>query len=475
MTRVPIEFRQRISELSRKYARTLAQIEIDVARRGSIDPQSLVGRGREFAIEAQARVYIIDPILRELGWTVDEAEEIVVEDGVDALAGDPNQNRRFLDYHGRDSEGFSLALIEAKRPSFGLPTPEEGPISRHLATALNNIFKNEPPGISPHWGDWLISLKDYVRRVKAQHGNAPKIAAITNGDWFVVFQDVEASFLDGNCKTEAISVFRDHDDLAQQYELFYSLLSYSYLSENVPPQTPGSIGDFVDAGDRVTCTRALEVCYHSHGQRQPIVSVRAAAWVRTKAGAWILFRREEDFDVLDNKNDRLTVILTDLADKSDRLLEELSANNPVDVVEISEFRRLSSNDQFLGMRWKIRDSAIAFQRTERGEEGEFHVVATGTAPIHLIEQSGFERCRYHDTGTCARDGHATQPILAASVNPRALFPSGSDYHCAHAIIHRRREAVCFVGAIEKYLCCQKCSLKTICWGEALAGFPCRAD
>ena len=125
MTLAEVEiFRRRVRDLRQKYRHDLEQIERDFARRHGVSFQDVRGRGPEIALEAHARIYVIDPLLKELGWNVSNAATLVIEDTVEPIADAAEGNRRFLDYHGRDNtEDRSLVILEAKRPNAALPDP----------------------------------------------------------------------------------------------------------------------------------------------------------------------------------------------------------------------------------------------------------------------------------------------------------------------------------------------------------------
>ena len=118
MNRAEVEtFRRRARDLLDRYEHALQEIEKDEARRLGVAPEETAGRGREVALEAQTRLYVLDPLLQELGWEVQAAAAIVVEDNVEPARDDVDAHRRRLDYHGRDNDrARSLLAIEVKRP-----------------------------------------------------------------------------------------------------------------------------------------------------------------------------------------------------------------------------------------------------------------------------------------------------------------------------------------------------------------------
>jgi hypothetical protein len=292
-----VTFRRKILEIREEYEQCLEQIEQDLARRKGVSCENVKGSGRDVALEAHARAYLIDPILRELGWDVSSSHTIVIEDPVEPVAGSDKGNRRFLDYHGRDNaKGRSLLVVESKRPNAKLPHLDKGDVPTYIAQALKGIHTANPKAtkLPGEWQKWIETLIDYVRRTKDQFGHTPARALIANGGWFVVFRDVEDTLLSGEPATQEILVFKNWDELDTRLESFYSLLNYRALSGHIPPQHPSALGEFIPEGEEALCAHVVDISYVRHGEKQPAVSIRVAASVRTTKGASILFRKSYD-------------------------------------------------------------------------------------------------------------------------------------------------------------------------------------
>jgi len=116
----------------------------------------------------------------------------------------------------------------------------------------------------------------------------------------------------------------------------------------------------------------------------------------------------------------------------------------------------------------------ALLRSYRARADEFLLV-TGEAAHFLLQEPTVAPCAGHDWVTCKALGQSKGPgpILARSVEPKSFFMSGEDHHCAHRLMHDRREERCLVMAFEGFLCCRACALQGACWSEAeLGGLPC---
>src|SRR5262249_54498797 len=107
----------------------------------------------------------------------------------------------------------------------------------------------------------------------------------------------------------------------------------------------------------------------------------------------------------------------------------------------------------------------------------YRFVTAGEA-ILISDDETFDKCRYHDWGTCRSNGHAVgaAPIVEQSIDPRCFFPSGTPYHCAHTAIQARREREPWFLLLpfKNRLCCRRCTYLRRCWPD-LGGMPCRED
>lgn len=319
MSRVDIEnFRRHVRQLLDNYKEQhLPQIEKDYAFKHSLPLDQVRGKGRSLALEAHVRAYLLNPLLQKLGWDVSSTRTMVMEDPVDPDdTGASRGNRRFLDYHGREiadeQSGRSFLIVEAKRPSVKLPSPDgndAADLSHCIAEALSRMHKG-PEGkadIPASWQEILETLKDYIRRTREAFGQAPARAAITNGEWFVIFTAVEKTLLSSTPSHSNISVFRDLEEVAKQAEEFFPLLAYTALSNHIPPQHPSALADFVARGEEVQCVLGTEVSYNRHGANQPLISVQVTAWVQTSKQSWIRFCKDypEPFLILHHDSEDL--------------------------------------------------------------------------------------------------------------------------------------------------------------------------
>jgi len=477
MTLAEVEtFKRRVRDLRQKYKHDLEQIERDFARRHGVSFQDVRGRGPEIALEAHARVYVIDPLLKELGWNVSNAATLVIEDTVEPIADAAEGNRRFLDYHGRDNtEDRSLVILEAKRPNAALPDPDKWDVPLFIAQALRDIHTAnlKGPKLPGKWQEWLTTLIDYVKRSKDQFGHVPVRVTITNGEWFVVFNDVEATLLSKNPSPGNILVFNNLEDVEAQAEKFYDLLNYPSLSGHIPPQHPSALPDFISTDEEALCAQVVDVSYVRHGARQPAISIRVAAWVRTTKGSWVLFRKSypEEFILLSHDPEDLQRRSEQLAQRADALIRELKTNHGIRYVSAAEFERLAVTAERREGISKVDDSPL-ISKIDR----DTYRLTIGDQFLFFLNNTEYDGCPFHQWGDCHKQGDAVGAtiIAAPSSDPPAFFPSGSFYHCAHKSVHNARNGGrCVLLCFEEYLCCRRCAFFQRCWPQGGQDLPCR--
>lgn len=476
MNRLEIEtFRRRVRDLQEQYEHALREIERDEARRRGVLAEAVAGEGRSVALEAQTRTCILDPLLDELGWEIRTAASMVVEDAVEPPNTGPDAYRRRLDYHGRDhNQGRSLLVVEAKRPSFALPQTKAvtaGPLMAESLRAMNG--SGTASALLPSaWCDALGRMCDYVRRLEATYGAAPARCVITNGEWFLIFKDVTATLLASDPVANEIAVFGDLSEIAARAEQFLDLLSYQSLSGHVPAQHPAALCEFIPEGQEAVCARVIDVSHVRHGERQPLISVRVGIWVRTPRGAWILFQKEyaKEFLVLSDDRDELAKCREALTKRATSVLEELRAVRPVRFASMQEF------EGSVHGRHRVGEASERASALVRELAPNRYRVVTVDQVLYLTEDGSYDKCPGHEWGTCLSQGNAVgqAPITAPSSDPRCFFPSGSPYHCSHAVAQARRNKVCVLLPFEERLCCKRCAFLHKCWPDQQA-MPCETN
>lgn len=468
-------FKRRVRDLSDRYDAVLIQIERDEALRQGVAADAIAGQGRQLALEAQVRQYLLDPLLEALGWELRVPDAILVEDTVAPEEGSDSHRRR-LDYHGRISEApRSLLAVEVKRPSIQLPKSKDKVVNEWIAWALGVIHSGEAAVIQrlpAAWRDVLTSAVDYVKRINAAYGDVPSTFVITNGEWFVVITDLSNVLFSVDPVGGSIFVFDGLADITARVEQFVALVGYRALSGYIPPQHPAALPDFVAAGQDAVCTRVVDVSYTRYGDRQPLISISVGAWVRTPKGAWILFQKTypKQFLLLSDDHEELATRRSELDIRANDLLGELRRRRNVVFAPVNEFDRVNDPTRPVG---KETGTAPGL-RCELGRD--LYRIVTLDQPLYFSDVTTHDGCPFHSWGSCSNEGNAvgTAPVTAPTSEPRSFFASGSPYHCAHVGIQTQRNKVCVLLPFEEHLCCRRCVFLSRCWPDT-SKMPCREN
>jgi hypothetical protein len=437
------------------------------------------------------RRFVIDLLLAALGWDVHALNRQIVEE-----ARTHGQKTLFLDYLGVTLEArIPLMIFEAKawaKPlinASALGRDQQG--SRNTASlrdlivaGLQHCKSRAPDGESPvtaEWTEWLGALLKYVKAIHAESGHIVSRVAISSGQWLVVFSDPEAIFLkEGNIPDAAIRVFVGPEIIEKSDEIF-DLIARWVVTEDVPAYIrPSQLPSFTTSAEIIRAYRALWVTREAQGphfQVHPQVILNVALVVERRDGILLT--------VLDDQLEHLA-LPCDYARLSEHLRGVAALSNLlVDLVqkEIGVELIPASIQLFPGFRpagfrshGTIRASpatrSLVKSWTQRADE---FLLVLGADTHYLRAAPDVHDCVFHDWGEC-RVQHQSQgsgPVLARSVSPAAFFFSGEGHHCAHRIVHDRREGRCQIQPFEQFLCCRACVLQSYCWpGDELQRLPC---
>jgi hypothetical protein len=421
MNREEIEtFKRAVGSLKERYDNVLVELQIDYARQNDVPSENV--NGRDIALEAHVRAYLIDPILHAVGWETELTTTMVIEDGVAPVEEDTERHRRRLDYHGRENRtGRSLLVVESKRASVKLPQSDDGDLAKVFAAALKSDKATPKVPFSAEWSEILSSASDYSRRVVESYGQAPTRFAITNGEWFTIFKDVNSTLLADTPEPMEILVFKNLDEVIVGADQFCDLLGYHNLSGYIPPQHPGALAEYIPVGQKAVCARVVDIHYGRHGNRQPILSMRIGIWVRTPKGVWILFQKqyEKDFLLLSDHGPTLRTSLSELNARARELLKDLRAHRRIRFADQSEFEEAPPPQS--GSILATRSTALL----EKLEHDRYRLV-TSDKVHHLVNDSSYNQCPSHDWGTCRSQGNAAgqNAVAAQSCEPPCFFVSG---------------------------------------------------
>ncbi|WP_146122331.1 hypothetical protein [Burkholderia multivorans] len=146
-----------------------------VAAFGSHDGQSL--------LERTTRRFLIDPVLKALGWDPDDRGQVAEEARSRSASGE----RFYFDYLGKTISQLPALIVEAKHFDAEPVRERQGPLasgreaSRLISEALFQIRQGGRSRLLAVWEEWLRSLRDYVLSLDAATRDSLRRVAMTAG------------------------------------------------------------------------------------------------------------------------------------------------------------------------------------------------------------------------------------------------------------------------------------------------------
>lgn len=442
-------------------------------------------------VEHVTRRHFIDPFLSALGWDLDQLNAAVAEE-----ARTRGETTLHLDYLGINQETrVPLMIVEAKAwaTAFVAPSARERsgegreasqPISL-ICAAVEHCKaggQSEASPVTAEWARYLAKLHQYVRTVHDESGHVVTRVAMLSGRWLVTFKDPKAIFLAaGRVNPLLISVYRE-DEFVACSEAIYDELAQRVISTALPQVVrPSLLGAYIKAADVKRAYRALWVSRNatgSHWRPRPSIEFEAALVLERNDGA-LLTVIDESLNACPMPHDYsdLTGHIAAISTEADELLDNVgkelgSTLAPADVVRFPGFASVIQRGNQEDIIPPSHGRPDLLRLAQRARE---FLLVTGEAKHFLLEEPAVDGCAGHDWSLCQVQAQhqGAAPIFARSVEPKAFFVSQESHHCAHRIVHDRRNSRCRIDAFEEFLCCRACVLQTYCWSpQELAALPC---
>ena len=253
-------------QLTAAFDRTaLVPAWLDEKRRTGPQTERLLWQERADELEAHIRLFVVDKVLKALGWAIEPATDelggLVQNLSVEVpLRPRQERHRKRLDYFGFDAvDRRPLLVVETKGPSLEIDCagchvhPSEHPwVPRILAACREQTnARRRSTNMPPQWTEAVCQLADYVRRIAGQ-GAPPQRAVLTNGSWFVVFTRPEQTFVvpleperppGGG---SAIQVFEDPGAVLANLRTFRNLLDYRTATAGVAAISVAQARGYID-------------------------------------------------------------------------------------------------------------------------------------------------------------------------------------------------------------------------------------
>jgi hypothetical protein len=432
-------------------------------------------------------------MLSALRWTIvpsapAEIENMIPEAQVDPITG----SRRFMDYLGYEhTVDEPLLVVEAKRPT-EFPMPPNG--SMETASALMSSWLERPEIALASWNTWLPSLENYVQSVAHRTGRFPVRAAITDGDWLVVFEHPEDAFGEGGTHNpDFIYVFANSEQITERYNLVFKLLDQREVSRRAREIPPGAVRGAVNPDRIVGLLHGLRVRYatsETFGHLVPTISVMATIVLRSDTGSWFKVAREvvdiEAIRVIPYRQEGLAEHIEAVRVDAARLLQRVQHCLGRQLQPTSLLDHYA-DDAFEGMHG-IEELP--------GRKDDFWIV-TGQATHFLLSAPEEPVCPFHEFGRAREQQcQALQvPLINPSTEvPRAFFTNGRAHHCCHEDVSgakqvlieddntrrcgtrsgRNKDVFCEIAPVDEFLCCRLCAFQQVCSSSDILVLPCVA-
>lgn len=450
-------------------------------------------------LERRTRRFLVDGILRALGWDADDAAAVREEARSSSAAGDP----LYFDYLGFASDARAPVLIvEAKGADIEAPRPRSGATLSSLETAklLANeiaIVKGSTSSsrITAAWRSYLVDLRTYVQSLDAAgRSTTLRRVVITTGKWLVAFNDPIKTFVaDGFPDPNSIHFFSSMEDIQAEVEQIYLLLHRRCLVDDIPLTT--SVADALRwmRSDHVDgYLRGVLVATTNSGARKrsyPTRSLYPALAIETGGRVFVVV--DYDTPAVEEKMDidDIGYLIQAIQVKGTALESRMrsvigAAATPKSLVTFAGLTT-SPADTLMRERVTVEAGSSAARAGvdtqlkrlvdvtgEAGANSEF-VIVTGAAWFYKFNEPLGPECAYHLWRT-AKDGGVTSELAPMSYTPESFTQDAQIRHCAHGDHRAVRDRRCQLDGIETHLCCRACVFEQVCWGSDRSPLPCPA-
>lgn len=418
-------------------------------------------------LEHTTRIYLLDEIVKALGWNLSLGGDILEE----ARIKDDTTN--YVDYLGIDPDkGIPLMIIEAKawnRPFIrGKTGNSPSSPDELLFKAIEHIKaegkENESPVIKD-WHDWLVQVRGYVCDLYNNFNHSVAKLVLTSGKWLVIFRKPLETF-GGRAPLEKSDwVILQLDDFVRRSDEIFAEIARKNLVESIPARIwESQVRAFFCIEDLQGVYNTVLVKYEKSGHCDVEIFPRILLYP-----AVTLVRRDRKSTTVINKE----YLILPFSDNPRELLSHFD-----EFAKISQRLLDKISDE---LRRELKPSGLASYPFDNFVQMCDFGVGSGSVITgeltHFLLKAPPLKCKYHCWKNCRNDGVEINQnsIERRSIEPRSYFKSGEIYHCANLNMHNKRKSRCKIGPIDEYLCCKACVLFQICWpDEKEWNLPCGA-
>ncbi|MCS0495310.1 hypothetical protein NVS89_09385 [Ancylobacter sp. MQZ15Z-1] len=436
-----------------------------------------VGARYSSPLEATTRKFVIDEVMDGLLWDLSRMTREVVEEArvrgettlfLDYLGVNPDTRRPWLIV---EAKAWAKPMIAWSANGLSSKTVSKNP-AEMVAAAINHLKAGKEAKDSPvilEWAQWLEKLRDYVRDLKAESGIAVTRAAITSGRWLVIIKDPQVTLLDDRVAGALEVLVYEGQSLVQSSDAIFDLLSRISLLGDTPEfATPSQAASLITAADVARVFRGVWLARQTTGSQfrpRPLINLYPIIVLDLTTGEKLVVHDESEF-ALPAKGDAVPKSTAELEAASNALLAQINA-------VFGAIFTASPLNEFGGFPNRPGDPALSPIRPLSKYANEYMAV-TGESAHYLRSAPTIGSCAAHGWGALVPSGvQVGSMVLRSSVDPASYFADGDAFHCAHRVVHERRDRQCFIAPFEKYLCCRACIYQDRCWSPAqLGALPC---
>jgi hypothetical protein len=436
-----------------------------------------VGARHSAHLEATTRKFVINEFMDGLLWDLSRMTREVVEEArvhgettlfLDYLGVNPDTRRPWLIV---EAKAWAKPMIAWSANGLSNRTVSKNP-TEMVAAAINHLKDGKEAKDSPvilEWAQWLEKLRDYVRDLKAESGIAVARAAITSGRWLVIIKDPQATLLDDRVAGALELLVYEGQSLIQSSDTIFEHLSRISLLGDTPEfATPSQAAGLVTVDDVARVFRGVWLVRRTAGSQhrpRPLIHLYPIMVLDLTTGEKLVVNDEPEF-ALPAKGDAVPNSTAELEAASDALLEQINAVLGASFVA-------SPLNEFGGFPDRPGDPALSPIQPLSRYPNEY-IAVTGENAHFLRSAPSIASCAAHGWGALVSSGvQFGSMVLRSSVEPASYFADGDAFHCAHRVVHERRDRQCFIAPFEKHLCCRACIYQDRCWSpDQLAALPC---
>ncbi|RUX18030.1 hypothetical protein EOA27_14120 [Mesorhizobium sp. M2A.F.Ca.ET.037.01.1.1] len=446
-------------------------------------------------LERPTRRFLIDPMLRELGWDPGNPGQVTEE----ARSWAENGDRLYFDYLGLDGQRAPTLLVEAKGADAKTVRPPRGVevAGRRMAVLVSEALGSlkadaAPSSVLAQWATWLNDLRIYVRSLGVIERKTLQRVVITAGRWLIIFADPISAFVDdGVPASDAIHCYVSLEEIVDAHQEIYRLLARSRLINTLPlTLTLREALGVLSASALMETYRGVVVATRMSGgmrSEYPTRAVYPAVVLLSGGSAWgvVDYNAQpleeprdakllgEFLSLLANRGDAFEQSVVAAFGRQDLVPSPLAAY-PLNVrdpdVEDAFAPASGSTAAMIAATAPLLPQFV--RRTkERGANHEFLVI-TGQTWFYKTAAAFGMPCDFHSFPMARKQGAAgTRGHFERAADTFTV--SGDDQHCEHDPLGGLRSSRCHLSPIELHLCCRACVFHDRCWREEdLPRLPC---